>query len=41
MAMIADVQFCIYAGNEFYDTVDSGNSERLNSKQSLISKHFW
>ena len=22
-------------------TVDSGNSKRLNSKQSLISKHFW
>ena len=24
-----------------YSTVDSGNSKRLNSKQSLISKHFW
>ena len=23
------------------NTVDSGNSKRLNSKQSLISKHFW
>ena len=23
------------------DTVDSGNSERLNSEQSLISEHFW
>ena len=22
-------------------TVDSGNSKRLNSEQSLISKHFW
>ena len=22
------------------DTVDSGNSKRLNSEQSLISKHF-
>ena len=22
-------------------TLDSGNSKRLNSKQSLISKHFW
>ena len=22
-------------------TVDSGNSERLNSEQSLISEHFW
>ena len=22
-------------------TVDSGNSKRLDSKQSLISKHFW
>ena len=22
-------------------TVDSPNSKRLNSKQSLISKHFW
>ena len=25
----------------FNTTVDSGNSKRLNSKQSLISKHFW
>ena len=24
-----------------YSAVDSGNSKRLNSKQSLISKHFW
>ena len=22
-------------------TVDSGNSKRLNSEQSLISEHFW
>ena len=25
----------------FLKYVDSGNSKRLNSKQSLISKHFW
>ena len=24
----------------YVSTVDSGNSKRLNSKQSLISKHF-
>ena len=24
-----------------FNTVDSGYSKRLNSKQSLISKHFW
>ena len=23
------------------NTVDSGNSKRLNSEQSLISEHFW
>ena len=23
------------------NTVDSGNSKRLNSKQSLVSKHLW
>ena len=24
-----------------HNTVYSGNSERLNSEQSLISEHFW
>ena len=28
-------------GMVYEHTVDSGNSKRLNSKQSLISKHFW
>ena len=28
----------IYSKNS---TVNSGNSKRLNSKKSLISKHFW
>ena len=31
----------IISGNDKSNTVDSCNSKRLNSKQSLISKHFW
>ena len=42
-----DVRFACYGCDKLhYDishvsTVDSGNSKCLNSKQSLISKHFW
>ena len=33
--------FLAVINQDFQVTVESGNSKRVNSKQSLISKHFW
>ena len=35
------LHFKVAITNMLHNTVDSGNSKRLNSEQSLISEHFW
>ena len=40
LEFLARVQYTVKKNLLMPNIVDSGNSKRLNSKQSLISKHF-